>query len=121
MAAGSIRYTKRLDDAGEWVETPEYLIDGRVVSKAQFDAEFPDHEIIPGTVPIGHQPGAWPLESVALACHPKQVQAMNERNARNGVSTRYKPDGTAVIPDRGDRKKLLRLEGLHDNNGFARG
>lgn len=121
MAAGTIRYTRTVNDAGDFVEVPAYFIDGNPVSEAAFNAQFPDHIILPGSNPIGHQPGCWPMESVALACHPKQVEAMNARNQKHGISTRYRADGTAVIPDRGDRKKLLRLERMHDNNGYSRG
>lgn len=76
-----------------------------------------------GKVPSGHTPGCWPMTSLALSCTPQQVRAMNERNARHGIAARYEADGTCVIPSRGDRKKLIRLESgvlgrpLHDLKG----
>lgn len=61
-------------------------------------------------------PQCWPMVSEALAVHPKQVQEANERNRKHGVSVTYDRKGMAVIPDRNERRKLLRLEGFHDNN-----
>lgn len=96
------------------VEIPDkYFLDGTEVTEAAFKEVFPDHEGAPG----GHSSSGWPLKSEAAACHPTQVAEMNERNLRHGVATTYLPDGTAVIPNRGDRKKLLRLEGYHDRDG----
>lgn len=98
--------------------TRTFAVDGRDVTEAEFLAAFPPKPIDFGGEPLaGHQTTAWPLVSDALAVHPDQVGKANERNRRHGVATRYQRDGRAVIPDRGDRKKLLRLEGLHDNNG----
>lgn len=70
-----------------------------------------------GATPGGHSPGAWPKKSIALGCHRSQVQEMNQRNAAAGVAARYEADGTCVVHDRGDRRDLLKLEGMHDNNG----
>lgn len=68
-------------------------------------------------VPGGHPPGCWPMVSEALACHPSQAEAMNARNAKHGIGTRYDGKGFAHIPDRKDRAKLLKAEGFHDNHG----
>ena len=59
----------------------------------------------------------WPMESWALAVHPKQVGEANARAKRHGINVVYKKNGSVHIPDRAERKKLLRLEGFHDNNG----
>lgn len=67
--------------------------------------------------PGGHHTTTWPLVSEALAVHPKQVAEANARAKRHGISVTYQKDGRCIIPDRGNRKKLLRLEGLHDNRG----
>ncbi len=63
-------------------------------------------------------PVCWPQKSLALSCHPRQVKAITERNKRHGISgVEYLPDGTCVVADRGARKALMALEGLHDNEG----
>lgn len=59
----------------------------------------------------------WPMVSEALAVHPSQVATANARNKRHGVNVVYDKNGAAHIPDRGERKRLLKLEGFHDNNG----
>lgn len=67
--------------------------------------------------PSGHLPSCWPMKSDALAVHPSQIKQANERNRRNGVNVTYAKNGQAIIPDRKERKKLLKLEGFRDNNG----
>jgi hypothetical protein len=88
-----------------------YYLDGREVSEAEYRAVY-----APAGVPAA---GGWkkPLKSEALAVHPSQVAAANERNRRAGCSVTYAADGTAVVPDRGERKKLLKIEGFHDRDG----
>lgn len=94
-------------------ENAHYFLDGKEVTEKEFRQGFPDKQGVPG----GHPPSCWPMTSEALACHESQVAEMNARNEAAGVSTRYKADGTAVIPDRSDRRKLLKLEGYHDRDG----
>lgn len=57
------------------------------------------------------------MVSEGLAVHPKQVEQANARNRRHGVNVVYDQKGMAHIPDRTERKRLLRLEGMHDNSG----
>lgn len=97
---------------------PEYFIEGKKVSKKKFD------EIVrskPIGVPMlaGNTPSAWPMRSDALAIHPSQIPAVMERNKRHGVGgVDYDPkDGTAIIADRGARRKLMEVDGVHDNEG----
>ncbi len=93
-----------------------YFVDGVEVTKEAFDARFPSK-------PLGNAGqlascgSGWPMKSVALAVHPDQVAEANARNKKAGVNVTYESDGTAVIPDRGERRRLLRLEGYHDKQG----
>lgn len=61
----------------------------------------------------------WPMVSEALAVHPKQVGDANARAKRHGINVTYDGKGFCHIPDRNERRKLLRLEALHDNNSFV--
>lgn len=70
-----------------------------------------------GCVPGGTPTTGWPIRSEALAVHSSQVDEANARARRHGINVHYEADGTCVIPDRGNRKKLLKLEGFHDNSG----
>lgn len=76
-------------------------------------------DLASGEAPGGTQTTGWPIRSKALAVHPKQVKAANVRNKQHGINVQYEANGTAVIPDRGERRKLLKLEGMHDNNSFT--
>jgi hypothetical protein len=91
-----------------------YLIDGREVTKAEFDLAFPDK---PLGAPGGHSPGAWPLASDALAVHPRQIPEAMERDRKRGIASEYLPDGRMVLRDRGQRRDVLRSLQFHDNQG----
>lgn len=67
--------------------------------------------------PGGQRPDTWPMKSTALACHKKQVGAMNARNQKHGIAAHYEADGTCVIQDRAARAKLIQKEGFFDNSG----
>jgi hypothetical protein len=107
-----VRATVHYDRRGNFVKavTP----DGRELTRAEFDALFPAKPIGAPGVPAS---ACWPMKSVALAVHPDQVAEATERNRAHGVNVTYDATGMAEIPDRGERKKLLRLERMHDNHG----
>lgn len=68
----------------------------------------------------GNQSAIWPMKSEALAVHPNQVAEANERNRKAGVSVTYEPGtGLAVIPSPHERRKLMKLEGVHDRRSFC--
>lgn len=70
------------------------------------------------TTPGGHDPKGWPKESVALSVMKKQVKEANERARKHGLTgVYYEPSGKCILSDRGARRDLMRLEGLHDNSG----
>ncbi len=62
---------------------------------------------------------AWkkPLVSMALGVHESQVDEANARAKRHGLGVVYDKSGRCHIPDRSTRKKLIKLERYHDNNG----
>lgn len=91
-----------------------YFIGDEEVTEAEFRTRFPDKEL--GS-PEVVAPGIWPMESLASAVHPKQVDEANARNKNHGIAATYKPDGTCVIQDRAARKQLNALEGFHDKQG----
>ncbi len=69
-----------------------------------------------GTVPgAGH---CWPLKCEALACHPTQVKALNERNKKHGINVEYDRKGFAIIPDQAAYRRLMKAEGVHQNNCY---
>ncbi len=103
-------------------ERTRYFVDGRQVEKAEFDRLMAEEKAgLPqiGDDPemTGNRPWSRPIVSDALQVHPRQVQAVRERNAKHGLDVEYRPDGKPVLRDRAQRRKLLRIEGKHDNQG----
>lgn len=102
------------------------IINGKEVDEEDFRkyGESRMGELLGGVAPGGTPTTGWPMRSVVLAVHPSQVDEANERNKKRGLATRYEKDGTAVIPDAGDRRKLMKVESevlginLVDRDGF---
>lgn len=92
----------------------KYFIDGKEVPKRTFYKHFPPQPLT-GGVPFGHSSTCWPQVSEALAVHSSQVDKANARARKHGVGVHYDKDGRAHIESRAERKKLLRLEGMRDN------
>jgi hypothetical protein len=74
-----------------------------------------------GATPGGKRPSTYQgFASRAMAVHRSQVAEADERNRRHGVNVRYDPaTGNAMIPDAGERKKLMKLEGMVDHDSFT--
>ena len=69
----------------------------------------------------GEVPGAghcWPMKCEALACHPTQVAAFNERNKNHGINVEYDRKGFAIIPDQAAYRRLMKAEKVHQNNCY---
>lgn len=96
-----------------------YWIDGQQVTEAAYHAAFPSklEELLEAKEVKIEGGGHWPLVSDALGVHPDQVDEANLRNKKAGVAVEYNRKGQAVIPTRGERRKLLRLEQFHDKDG----
>lgn len=67
----------------------------------------------------GLQPSGWPLVSLGMGVHPDQIAEATARNKAHGVNVQYRRDGRAVIPDAGERKKLMKLDGVFDKDAFC--
>lgn len=104
-----------LDSCGNTV----YWIDGRKVSQQEYEEAFKSlpsrlEDLLNGNSPMLAQGSGWPMRSIALAVHPKQVEKANERNRRLGLASYYEKDGTCVIPTSRERAKLIKAEGMVD-------
>jgi hypothetical protein len=97
--------------------TPDrYFVDGKEVTREQFDAAFPPKDL--SEPPAGPHPGCWPLYSDALAVHPKQIREAMKRDRAHGIASEYNPsDGRMILKDRGQRRDVMRSLGIHDNEG----
>ena len=97
--------------------TVSYEIDGRPATEEEVAEAFPPKPI--GCPLQAQTPTCWPMESDALAVHPKQIAEAMERDRRHGIKgVSYRPeDGTCILADRGARRDKMRLQGVHDNQG----
>lgn len=96
-----------------------YKIDGKEVSEEEYNARVKKAGITPGSPPQVASASGWPMKSDALAVHPSQIAEVMERNKRHGITgVSYDPkDGRAILADRGARRDLMALEGIHDKQG----
>lgn len=62
--------------------------------------------------------GAWPLKSDAAGLHPSQIGEMEDFMKSRGVPTSWDRDtGQAIFESRTHRSKVLKVMGLHDQDG----
>src|SRR3954470_2920801 len=74
-------------------EKTTYWLDGLQVSKADFDAAFPDQPLGDGTGLVGFKT----LASDALAVTPRQIPAAMADARKKGFSIDFTPDGRPVL------------------------
>lgn len=94
-----------------------YFLNGKEVTKAAFDKEFPDKRIEPGEVAGGQQPSCWPMTSQGAAVHPDQIPEAMESARKKGVPTDFTPTGEPIFTGREHRKRYLHAYGYHDKDG----
>lgn len=63
--------------------------------------------------------GAHPLKSDALAVHSSQIEAVKARNKKHGINVDYDKQGRPVFTDAGQRRALMRLEGVRQMNSYT--
>jgi hypothetical protein len=103
-------------DGEKWV----FLLDGKEVTEEEYRRRYPLPESRPGDIVGGTPTRGWPIRSTALAVHPEQVDEANARNKQAGINVRYEPGtGVAIIPDRQERRKLLKEERVVDRDSYT--
>ncbi len=55
----------------------------------------------------------------SLGVNPAQVAKARERAKKHNVNVEYMNNGDVIVPDRGERRKLLKMEGMIDRNSFT--
>ena len=101
-----------------------FFVDGDEVSPEEYAATVHPWKIkdllAKGAVVGGLQPSGWPMRSEACAVGLHQIDQAEARNKRAGVNVTYcRKTGQAIIPDSGERKRLLKLEGFFDKDSFS--
>jgi hypothetical protein len=94
-----------------------YKIEGREVTKAEFDAACLTKPLARPPMLGGNTTTGWPMKSDGMAVHPDQVPEVMARNKKHGVYIDYDTDGCPILPDRGARRELMKIEGLIDRQG----
>lgn len=103
---------------GEHGKPNRYYLDGQEVTSEQFYEAHPPQEIRAGDDMLVAANWKHPVESDALAVHPKQIKEVMARNEKHGLNIGYRPDdGRPILENREQRRKLMKIEGCHDNNG----
>lgn len=98
---------------------PRYeMDDGSLITEDEFDDWLEEMKEANGPADELKIQGNWRnFKSDGLAVHPDQCELAEQRNKLHGCSVTYdREDGRAIIPDRAERKRLLRIEKFHDND-----
>lgn len=111
---GEIKTRRTLGADGEWELSDVYVIDGVEVTLAEWREKFPERE----GVPYMTAPGAYPIRSDAMACHPDQIPEIVERNRKKGIAVEYDKVGRPVLKSQAEKRALMRAEGFHDRNCY---
>lgn len=120
---GKIVMKRKIGDDGEWMDSPQYLIDGVEVTAERFAEVFPDGDGVEGLMFASHT--NWPKSKHMLnnlGVLPGEVKSRMEYDRRMGVPTDYVPtaDGYAAQPvytSRTHRKKHCKAHGAIDRSG----
>jgi len=75
--------------------------------------------VVEGRAPVGRKTGGWPpIECIASGVAPQQAQELRDFFSKHGESVEVTSDGNPVYTSSSQRKRLLKLRGLHDRNSF---
>lgn len=100
-----------------------YWLDGAQVTKEVFDeANRQVRAALPQVSSVdrseGNRPWSKAILSDALAVHPEQIPEVMERNRKHGLEIEYNTeDGRPVLLSRDQRRRLMKIEGVHDRDG----
>lgn len=70
-----------------------------------------------GETPGGTTTAGWPMVSKAISVHKEQAAEANDLMKSHNIGVKFDANGDAHIPDRGERKRALKVLGRHDNDG----
>lgn len=114
-----MKFRQIYDSAGK----VRYRLDHTEVTKEEFDRVFAEGKAQLPQVPDdpeyqGNRPWARAIASDALAVHPEQIPEVMERNKKHGLEVEYESEfGRPLLQDRDQRRRLMRIENVHDKNG----
>ncbi len=101
--------------------TNKYFVEGKEVTKEEFDEVVTQKPFIPGKPPRASSLTAWPMTSAGAGVHPEQIDEAEATNKRMGDNVRYVREGEnagdAIFTDRGQRRDHLKNIRLFDKDG----
>lgn len=112
---GKKQYGRRWNaEKHRWEEGPFYFIDGKEVTQAEYEKEFPDK-------PIGvfGKEATWqePVESFGAACHPKRAAEFEAYMAKQGVPTDFTTNrGRPIFTSRAHQLAALKALKAHNKD-----
>jgi hypothetical protein len=100
-------------------EKTRYYYFGKEVAKEEYDRLVEEHRPpqISGGVNGTSFVGWRPFYSEAMAYHPRQIPKAREHLEKHGAGTEIDNKGRPLIKSRQHRNQLMRLNGVHDNDG----
>lgn len=111
---GRIIYKRRLNLATcEYEEAPEYLVDGKRVSKKRYERLFPTKKI--GSFVPGWQKK---VVSESLAVHPDQVQEFVDDAKKLGVPTEFQPSGEPIFTSTDHKRRYCKAYHMRERNAY---
>lgn len=103
---------------GSYGAPNRYYLNDQEVTEKEYRRRTKKKKLAAGDEVLAQSTSAWAdFKSEALAVHPDQVGEANARSKRHNIGVQYDKRGFAHIPDRASRRRLMRLEGVHDNHG----
>lgn len=108
MSKGRIEYRRN--------KPPRYYVDGGEVSESEYKNTFPDRDGVPVLQTNDH----WRKfkSDYGLGVHSSQAEEFNKQARDAGLTgVHYDETGVPHISSREQRKKLLKVRGVVDNDG----
>lgn len=102
---------------------PRYYLDGKEVSKREFDKNTPSHDPLDGDCATAFKESskAWPRLSDGWGVGAGQKEEAEAMYAKKGVPTELRPDGAggylAVIRNNAHGRELNKAFKRHNNHG----
>ena len=98
--------------------TCTYYIGDNEVTEKEYRKKYPKRKGPIGKPLQAHTSECWPMKSDGLAVHPSRIKQQMEYDRKHGIASEYDPvDGRAILKDRGQRRDMMKLAGVHDKHG----
>lgn len=95
--------------------TARYWVDGKEVSKAEYDAAVPSKlASFKGTQSHRGKRSRFPYDSITLGCHPDQIKERQQHYAKLGITAHYNKRGFLRVENAADEARKAEAQNLFD-------